>query len=197
MVIKQHRWYKASSASIPLNCRWPITNTDPQGRVTTVLALDTRRSTEKELLHRWALMSMRFDYHKIWFPTASGFWKKSRRQRQDKLAAQGSNALTSGYDMTTWFLERRGDLQKHQESQEERSPAVPMASTKPDSCSRPAAPLGRTPVAASAGHTASAGRNTTGTSSPRTKDGPPYLPVKSTRSFWHGRKPASSLLKPA
>lgn len=90
--------------------------------------LEARRSTEKELLYRWALTSMRFDYHKIRFTTEPEFWKKPRRQHQDKLAAQGSNALTPGYDMTTWFLGGRGDLNNHQESHEERSAVVPMAS---------------------------------------------------------------------
>ena len=35
--------------------------------------LETRRSTEKELLHRWALMSTRFDYYEIWSTTEPSF----------------------------------------------------------------------------------------------------------------------------
>lgn len=69
---------------------------------------------------RWVLTSMRFDYHKIWFTTEPEFWKKSRRQRQDNWLHK-DNALTSGYDMTSWFLGERGDLEKHQESHEETS----------------------------------------------------------------------------
>lgn len=108
--------------SIPVNYHWPITDT--QSRVTMVATLETRRSTEKELLHRWALTSMRCDYHKIWFTTEPEFWKKSRRQRQDKSAAGGSDALTSGSDMTTWFLGGRGDVEQHGEAQAGRSAAV-------------------------------------------------------------------------
>lgn len=108
MLMKQDRWSATNLGSIPLNYHQPITNRDMSNGVRMVSTLETKRSTEKELLHRWALMSMRFDYHKIRLPTEPEFWKKSRRRCQDKSAAQGSNALTSGYDMT-WLLGGRGD----------------------------------------------------------------------------------------
>lgn len=106
--------------------------------------LETKRSTEKELLHRWALTSMRFDYHKIQLPTEPEFWKKSRRQRQDKPAAQGSNVLTSGYNVT-WFLGGRGDREKlgsmWRDIYQLQTWSFRIDPTKRDSHSQPAAPV--------------------------------------------------------
>lgn len=179
------------SGSIPVNYHWPITDT--QSRVTTVETLETRRFTEKELLHRWALTSMRCDYHEIWFSTEPEFWKKSRRQRQDKSAAGGSNALTSGSDMTTWFLGGRGDLEQHGEPQAGRSAGAWAAPQRPN---KPWLLLPGTPDAHSSSHTASAKRNAECTT-PHGTNRPPNPPVKNAPPFWQRTNQPACFLKPA
>lgn len=115
-----YKWPHASLGSTPVSSCCPTTSTDMEGSTTTVQALETRRSTEKELMHRSALMYTRSDYHKMYFTTQLWFWKKSRRQCQEKVAAQGRAPA-----ITTWtvsrFPGRRCDLEKHQEWQQEKS----------------------------------------------------------------------------